>query len=298
MAGLRMEFRLLSMLWVLAEGATLCGQDDQCLDGTHGCDPVLAKCVSVPPVTQESPGYHCSCILGYAGSGREGDCQDVDECAQGNGGCSQRCVNTVGSYRCDCHLGYTLSPDNRTTCTDINECLRNPCNSVTTCANVPGGYRCDCRAGFEYRGNICKDVNECRSSPCKPQEQCLNTVGSYFCVCLDGNCTDVDECAQSNGGCSQRCVNTVGSYRCDCHTGYTLSPDNRTTCTDVDECAQGNGGCSQRCVNQLGSYRCLCHHGYILSRGSRTSCIGMTFHNLLLPIAIKSLLPNHKIIRD
>lgn len=30
MAGLRMEFRLLSMLWVLAEGATLCGEETMC----------------------------------------------------------------------------------------------------------------------------------------------------------------------------------------------------------------------------------------------------------------------------
>ncbi|XP_051886847.1 fibrillin-2-like isoform X42 [Pristis pectinata] len=272
MALLSIEFCLLSMVWALADVAALCDQRDQCLDGTHGCDPVLATCVSVPRDAQNRAGYYCACISGYAGSGLQGGCRDVDECLRDNGGCSQRCVNTAGSYQCDCHPGYALQPESRTTCTDINECLWDPCDALSVCANVPGGYRCDCRVGFEYSGHVCTDVNECKSAPCQPYEQCVNTVGSYFCVCLFGNCTDEDECLQDNGGCSQRCVNTVGSYRCDCHPGYTLSPGSRTTCADVDECLRDNGGCSQRCVNTVGSYRCDCHPGYTLRPGSKTSC--------------------------
>ena len=32
---------------------------------------------------------------------------DIDECSVGNGGCQQICVNTVGSYDCQCHQGYS-----------------------------------------------------------------------------------------------------------------------------------------------------------------------------------------------
>ncbi|XP_066275437.1 uncharacterized protein [Branchiostoma lanceolatum] len=36
---------------------------------------------------------------------------DVDECATGNGGCSQNCTNTIGSFSCSCQNGYTLNGD-------------------------------------------------------------------------------------------------------------------------------------------------------------------------------------------
>lgn len=42
---------------------------------------------------------------------------DIDECADRNmSACSQLCVNSVGSYRCECEKGYFLEED-RKTCT-------------------------------------------------------------------------------------------------------------------------------------------------------------------------------------
>ena len=41
---------------------------------------------------------------------------DIDECSlPNNGGCSHKCINTMGSYKCQCpDLELTLSPDNKT----------------------------------------------------------------------------------------------------------------------------------------------------------------------------------------
>ena len=39
---------------------------------------------------------------------------DIDECEIDNGGCSQQCSNTVGSYNCSCQSGYKLTDDNHT----------------------------------------------------------------------------------------------------------------------------------------------------------------------------------------
>ena len=48
---------------------------------------------------------------------------DINECTNGavgigiNNGtnwCEQSCVNTPGSYSCDCNPGYTLNTDNKT----------------------------------------------------------------------------------------------------------------------------------------------------------------------------------------
>ena len=36
---------------------------------------------------------------------------DVDECSARRGGCPQRCVNTAGSYWCQCWEGHSLSAD-------------------------------------------------------------------------------------------------------------------------------------------------------------------------------------------
>ena len=39
-------------------------------------------------------------------------CLDQNECATvNNGGCSQLCTNTNGSYECSCVLGYELNAD-------------------------------------------------------------------------------------------------------------------------------------------------------------------------------------------
>lgn len=39
---------------------------------------------------------------------------DVDECQVHNGGCQHRCVNTPGSYFCECKPGFRLHADGRT----------------------------------------------------------------------------------------------------------------------------------------------------------------------------------------
>lgn len=39
-------------------------------------------------------------------------CADIDECeGQSSGMCSQLCINSPGSYQCDCHSGYIMEAD-------------------------------------------------------------------------------------------------------------------------------------------------------------------------------------------
>ena len=39
---------------------------------------------------------------------------DINECLSSNGGCSQICINSIGSYNCSCQSGYVLLSDNKT----------------------------------------------------------------------------------------------------------------------------------------------------------------------------------------
>jgi hypothetical protein len=50
-----------------------------------------------------------------------------------------RCVNTVGSFTCDCNLGYVYDVDSHQ-CIDRNECslAANACMGNSRCVNRPG----------------------------------------------------------------------------------------------------------------------------------------------------------------
>lgn len=116
-------------------------------------------------------------------------CHDVNECETENGGCSDVCVNTGGSYYCSCSgKGMALAEDLRTcvpadTLVNINECaiLNGGCSHG--CEDTVVGYNCTCPAGLYLGANglTCYDVNECLGSPCS--HGCVNTVGGFFCEC-------------------------------------------------------------------------------------------------------------------
>jgi hypothetical protein len=76
---------------------------DECSTGTHGCwtqGDTLSACVDT------FRGFVCRCPAGWEGDGHT--CTDVDECSLGISGCDQLCINTPGSYHCECNAGYTL----------------------------------------------------------------------------------------------------------------------------------------------------------------------------------------------
>ena len=37
--------------------------------------------------------------------------EDIDECALDTDGCNQGCINTPGSFQCNCSEGYQLNED-------------------------------------------------------------------------------------------------------------------------------------------------------------------------------------------
>lgn len=105
------------------------------------------------------------------------------------------CINTDGSFRCECPIGYVLD-STETICIDQNECILKPNICLNgTCNNLEGGFECLCNEGY--------------------------TPG------VEQTCEDVNECIEMVNTCAFRCHNTPGSFKCICPYGYILATDGR-----------------------------------------------------------------------
>ena len=184
----------------------------------------------------------------------ENSCTDIDECRVPSlNQCSNskflNCINTPGSYHCDCEPGFSpIKFDLKghpLECTDINECKSSKhvnnsnstknnnsiCPPKTRCKNTPGSYYCECDRGFqqiidESSQNIqCIDVDECKLKlhNCGHHSRCVNYEGGFNCVCdkgyeklNSGHCVDVDECERGQvcKAPGEICENTEPGYRC------------------------------------------------------------------------------------
>ncbi|VDI73636.1 Hypothetical predicted protein [Mytilus galloprovincialis] len=218
----------------------------------------------------------CMCKSGWQGTLCDAD---INECSGGVNPCdtslNQRCVNTPGSFVCQCVAGY--QNDTVTgTCTDINECDNNPCDQL--CTNTDGSYTCSCRTGFTKDANDkCQDINECDTTLNKCDQNCLNTPGSYKCSCNDGyilsptdqrTCNIKTECTSFNCTAPGTCaVKSDGAEYCTCPTGYNLTMTDNITgiCENINECGSISlNNCTENasCFDTDGSFDCVCDSGY------------------------------------
>lgn len=56
----------------------------------------------------------CTCPEGYRQIFMTDECEDIDECSINSTIClNGLCINTKGSYRCDCFTGFEPSADGK-----------------------------------------------------------------------------------------------------------------------------------------------------------------------------------------
>ena len=106
---------------------------------------------------------------------------DINECNITNGGCEQICTNAIGSFACNCTVGYLLD-ENGFNCTGRYTVARQllfcslPCCTYNT------------------------DIDECENGEdnCHENANCTNTVGSYTCSCNPGYTGDGVNCTSKH----------------------------------------------------------------------------------------------------
>uniref|UniRef100_A0A915JRB8 Tolloid-like protein 2 n=1 Tax=Romanomermis culicivorax TaxID=13658 RepID=A0A915JRB8_ROMCU len=191
--------------------------------------------------------------------------KEFDECKSNIHGCQHKCVNTIGSYRCECDIGYELNADGKTCEDACGGYLKNE-NGTLTSPNFPGAYphkkKCiwEIEAQSQHRITMnfthfdlegvytsC-EYDYLRITSVESSGKLVELHGTYcgkvtsnFLVTSETNhlriefssdssvaksgFADRDECDVNNGGCEQICKNVIGSYKCECEAGYVLAPD-------------------------------------------------------------------------
>ncbi|XP_032070485.1 fibrillin-2 [Thamnophis elegans] len=254
---------LQTMCQMASSSRNLVTKSECCCDGGRGWGN---QCEICPLLVTTQYKKLCPHGPGYTTDGT-----DIDECKVMPNLCRHgQCINTMGSFRCFCKVGYTTDISG-TSCVDLDECSQSPkpCNFI--CKNTEGSYQCSCPRGYILQddGKSCRDLDECQSKQHNCQFLCVNTLGGFTCKCPPGftqhhtACIDNNECGSQPSLCGSKgiCQNTPGSFACECQRGFSLDSTG-LNCEDVDEC-DGNHRCQHGCQNILGGYRCSCPHGYI-----------------------------------
>ncbi|XP_049577209.1 dorsal-ventral patterning tolloid-like protein 1 isoform X2 [Syngnathus scovelli] len=211
--------------------------------------------------------------------------KEEDECSKpDNGGCEQRCVNTLGSFKCACDPGYELAPDKKSCEAACGGLLSKLNGTISTpgwpkeyppnknCVwhvVAPTQYRISMQfEAFELEGNEVRSTFAAAPSAGGATSPCLDQVCKYDYVEVRSGLSPDSKLHGKYCGTEVPEVITsqYNNMRIEFKSDNTVSKKGFKAqfFSDKDECSKDNGGCQHECVNTVGSYVCQCRHGFVL----------------------------------
>ncbi|XP_068583529.1 dorsal-ventral patterning tolloid-like protein 1 isoform X3 [Cebidichthys violaceus] len=231
--------------------------------------------------------------------------KEEDECAKpDNGGCEQRCVNTLGSFKCACDPGYELAPDKKSCEAACGGLLSKLNGTISTpgwpkeyppnknCVwqvVAPTQYRISMQfEAFELEGNeVCKyDFVEVRSGLSSDSKLHGKYCGTEVPEVITSQYNNMriefksDNTVSKKGFkahffsdrlalCQERMIvfescQDIRRSRSPTRGHFNNKLATSSKVRDKDECSKDNGGCQHECINTVGSYVCQCRHGFVL----------------------------------
>ncbi|KAH9488617.1 hypothetical protein Btru_061290 [Bulinus truncatus] len=228
----------------------------------------------------------CNCMDGYEKPNINDTCLDIDECKNpllNYCGTTGQCINTIGSYKCLCNLGfhevngrctacdsihYGENCASMCTCVTANMADCNDVNGTCSCISGWGGANCEQLVDQCSNASFCTNTHEtCYNIRCDPThygQNCSNicqcTPNNFLdCIDVNGTCTckpgwngikcdvDINECANVTycTNIHEVCQNLNGSAECICDVGFSR-PDKSTPCQACDSTHYGKN-CSMQC---------------------------------------------------
>ncbi|XP_013415298.1 fibrillin-1-like [Lingula anatina] len=235
------------------------------------------------------------CPDGYQYDFKAASCKDINECAVNNGGCSDICSNTIGSYHCECNEADFMLGCDVHTCQVFDPCQINTELTVgfersTNNTNFTADPKCDStllrtwykigHSAIFHLPTTCPGSPACGTTGPIWVNTTNTSVPADAMVTLEACVGSTDSCCESllpvqiknctefmvyylspTVECPQAyCFEVTPCVDCNktvCPDGYRY--DSKTAdCEDINECALNNGCCSDICINTNGSYHCKC----------------------------------------
>ncbi|KAG8183432.1 hypothetical protein JTE90_023188 [Oedothorax gibbosus] len=208
---------------------------------------------------------------------------EVDECAGESHGCEQRCVNTIGGYRCECAIGFELHSDGKR-CEDACGGVLSAERGMITSPSFPDLYPSNKQCIWEIvappRFRI--TLNFTHFDLEGTNQEC-----EYDSVDVRSKVSPEEEWKKQGTFCGSRLPPTLTSEGSQLRIEFVSDNSVQKSgfaalyFTDQDECATANGGCLQICKNTVGSYQCSCHNGFVLHPNGHDCKEGSCVHHVL-----------------